>query len=173
MLLCKLASQQPCATAITPMEICSSYRCAVMQHNCTAALVRAKWLPCCSVLRCKLASQHACATAFTPMETCCLYRCAVMQQQCTAALVRAKIASPRFSAALQTSLTACLCHCNYTYGDLLFIQVCSDAREMHCNTGQGKIASLLFSAALQTSLTAGLCHCNYTYGDFALHTGVQ
>jgi len=32
-----------------------------------------------------------------------------------------KTASLLFSAALQTSLTAGLCLCNYTYGDLLFI----------------------------------------------------
>jgi len=117
------------------------------------------------VVLCKLASQHACATVFTPMEICCSYRCAVMQDQCTAALVRGKKASLLFSDAMQTSLTACLCHFNYTYGDLLFIQVCSDARSMHCCTDQGKTASLLFSGALQTSLTACLCHCNYTYGD--------
>ncbi|DBA89309.1 TPA: hypothetical protein ACH3X2_004779 [Trebouxia sp. C0005] len=34
-----------------------------------------------------------------------------------------KIAPLLFSAALQTSLTACMCHCNYKNGDLLFIQV--------------------------------------------------
>ena len=68
-----------------------------------------------------------------------------------------------FSAALQTSLTACLCHCNYTYKDVLFIQVCNDATPLHCSNGQGKIAFMLFIAALQTSLTAALCHCNYTY----------
>ena len=53
-----------------------------------------------------------------------------------------------FSAALQNRLTAALCHCNYTYGDLPFILVWIDATAMHCSTGQGKIPSLLFSAAL-------------------------
>jgi len=76
-----------------------------------------------------------------------------------------KIASLLFSAALQTSLIAALCHCSYTYGDLLFIQVCSDARPMHCRFGQGITASLLFSSALSTSLTAALRHFNNTYGD--------
>ncbi len=59
-----------------------------------------------------------------------------MQDQCTAALVRGIKASLLFSDALQTSLTACLCQSNYTYGDLMFIQVCSDARSMHCSIGQ-------------------------------------
>jgi len=76
-----------------------------------------------------------------------------------------RIASPLFSAALQTRLTAALCHCIYTCGDLLFIQVCSDATPMHCSPGQGRIALPLFSAALQTRLTAALCHCKYIYGD--------
>ena len=48
-------SQQPCATAITPMEICSSYNCALMQHQSTAALVKAEQLSHCSVLLCKQA----------------------------------------------------------------------------------------------------------------------
>jgi len=43
----------------------------------------------------------------------------------------------------------------YIYGDLLFIQVCSDATLMHCSIGQAKRAFSVFSAALQTRLTAG------------------
>ncbi len=84
-----------------------------------------------------------------------------------------RIASPLFSAALQTSLTACLCHCNYTYGVLLFIQVCSDATPKHCSTGQGITASPLFSAALQTRFTAGTVSLQIHLWRFALHTGVQ
>jgi len=76
-----------------------------------------------------------------------------------------KAACLLLSAALQNRLAAALCHCNYTYGGLLFIQVCSDATTMHCSSDQGKIACLLFSAALQNRLKAALCHCNYTYGD--------
>ena len=72
------------------------------------------------------------------------------------------------SAALQTKLTADLCHCKYTYGYLLFIQVCSDISPRQCSTVQGKMQSPLLSAALQTQLTAGLCHCKYTYGYLLL-----
>ena len=85
-----------------------------------------------------------------------------MQDKCTAILVKC---TPQ--------ITAGLCLCNHTYGDLHSIQVCSDAVAMQCSTGQVKIAPLLFVAALQTSLTACLCHCSYTYEDFALHTGEQ
>jgi hypothetical protein len=37
----KQAHSRQCVTAITPMEICSSYRCAMTNHQCTAALFRA------------------------------------------------------------------------------------------------------------------------------------
>jgi len=58
-----------------------------------------------------------------------------------------------------------LCHCNSTYRDLVFLQVCIDATPKNCSTGQGRIASPLSCAAMQTRLTAALCHCNSTYGD--------
>ena len=182
-LLCKTGSQLVWVTAITPMEICCSYRCAVTQQQCTAALGRANCIPHCSKLLCKTGSQLVWVTAITPMEICCSYRCAVTQQQCTAALGRStgfptvqscsakqahswfgslqlhlwrfavrtgvqspnsnalqhwadQLDSPLFKAALQNRLTAGLGHCNYTYGDLLFIQVCSDTTAMHCSTGQ-------------------------------------
>ncbi len=76
-----------------------------------------------------------------------------------------KTACLLLSVALQNRLAAALCHCNYTYGGLLFIQVCSDATTMHCSSGQDKTACLLFSAALQNRFKAALSHCNYTYRD--------
>ena len=89
-----------------------------------------------------------------------------MQHQCTAALVRAKASSPLFSAALQIRLRACLCHCNYTYGNLLFMTSCA-VMQHQCTAAlvRAKASSPLFSAALQIRLRACLCHCNYTYGD--------
>jgi len=145
-LLCKTGSQHDCVSAITLWEIGSSYMCAVMQHQSTAALVRAEKLAHCSVLLCKTGSQHDCVTAITPREICSSYRCAVMQHQSSTG--QGRIASLLFSVALQNRLTACLCHCNYIYGDLLFLQFCSDATPKHCSTGQGRIASPFFSAAL-------------------------
>ncbi len=43
-------------TALIPMEIGSSHRCAVTQHQRTAALFRASCSPHSSVLLCKTAS---------------------------------------------------------------------------------------------------------------------
>ena len=40
---CKTGLQQACVTAAAPMEICCSYRCAVMQHQGSAALFRARY----------------------------------------------------------------------------------------------------------------------------------
>ncbi len=62
-LLCKTGSQHACVTAVTHMDICSSYRCAVTQQKCTTALLRAKGNPHCSVLLCKTGSQQARVTA--------------------------------------------------------------------------------------------------------------
>ena len=121
----KEAHSRQCVTAVTPMEICSSYRCPVTHHTCSATLFRAKCNPHCSVLLCKTGSQQA------------------------------------------------VCHCSYTYGDLLFIQVSSDTSHMLCNTVQGKMQSPLFSAALQKRLTAGSVSLQLHLWRFALHTGVQ
>ena len=78
---------------------------------------------------------------------------------------QSKVHSALLSAALQNRITAILCQCSQTYGDLLCIQVCNDPTTVHCNTVQGKMHSALLSAALQNRLTAGFCHCIYTYGD--------
>jgi len=83
---CNTGSQQCCISAVTPMEICSAYRCAVTQHQCTATLFLAKSNLHCSVLLCKTGSQQCCVSAVTPMEIGSLYRCAVTQHQSTAAL---------------------------------------------------------------------------------------
>ena len=68
-LLCKTGSQHACDTAI-----CCSYRCAVTQHQRTAALFLVKCSPHRSVLLCKIGLQQACITAITPMKFCCSYR---------------------------------------------------------------------------------------------------
>jgi len=66
-----------------------------------------------------------------------------------------------------------LCHCNYTYGDLPFIQVCSDQAPMHSSTVQGKVPPQLLSAAVLTRLTAGTVSLQLHLWRVAFHTGVQ
>ena len=112
-------------SAVTPMEIWSSYRCAVSQHQCTAALLRAEQAPQCSVLVWTTGSQHT------------------------------------------------LGLCSYTYGDLSFIQVCSEPAPMHCSTDQGKIGSPVFSGALEEQAHSMLMPLQLHLCRFGLHTGVQ
>ncbi len=62
-------------------------------------------------------------------------------------------------AALQNRLTACWCHCKWTFGYLLNIHVCSVSSPMHYSTGQNKMHSSLPRVPLQNRLSTGLCHC--------------
>ncbi len=155
------------------MEICSSYRCAVSPQKCSVALVKAKCIPHCSVMRCKTGSQQAlCHYSYTN-EILSSYKCAVSPQKCTAVLVKANCI-PHCSVVLcKTGSQQALCHYSYTNGDLLFTQMCSESAEMHCSTGQGNMHSPLFSGALQNRLTAGTVSLQFHQWRFALLTGVQ
>ena len=85
-----------------------------------------------AALQNRLTSRH-CVTAFRPMEMCSSHRCAVTQHQCTAARFRAKC-SPHCSMLLsKTGSQQAFCHCRFSYGHLLFTQVCSDPAPMHCS----------------------------------------
>ena len=164
-----------------PKEICSSYRFAVTHHQCTATL--AKGNPHCPVVLCKSGSQQGCVSALQhwPKATlsatmqisseilrywacthtllgnliCCSYRCAVTLHHCTAALFRANCIHHYTLLLCKPGSQQAPCHCNYTYGDLPFIQVCSDQAPINCSTVQGKMHSPLRSAAVQARLTAG------------------
>ncbi len=87
-MLCKIGSQHACDTAITPMNICCSHKCALITTN---ALQHWFWQmhSHCPVLLCKTGPQHACVTAITPMKVCCSHKCALIRHQCTASLVLA------------------------------------------------------------------------------------
>ncbi len=124
----KQAHSRQCVTALTPMEICLSYRCAVTQHQCTAALFRAKCSPHCSV-RLKQAHSRQCVTAlYIYGDLLFTYRCAVAQHKSTAAVMRAKCIPTAQSCyakhahSMLVSLQLHLC------GHLLFIHVCHGAR---------------------------------------------
>ena len=112
-------------SAVAPRETCSSYRCAVTHHKCSAALFIAKCSFHCSVLLCKTGSQQA------------------------------------------------VCQCSYIYGDMLFIQVCSDPPQMLCSKFHGKMQFPRFSVALQNRLTAGSVALQLHLWRLAHYTGVQ
>ncbi len=99
---------------IHPMKVCSSYRFAVTQHQCTAALHKTKCIPnaqCCSA---KQADTRPLSLQIHPMKVCSSYTFALTQHQCTAALLRAYLHSTLISAALQARVTPGFWHCKYT-----------------------------------------------------------
>jgi len=89
------------------------------------------------------------------MEICSSHRCAVTQHKCIAAMFRARCNYHSSVLLCKTGSHQAVCHSRFTYGDLLFMQVCKDIAPMHCSSVQGKMQSPLFSAALQHLLTPG------------------
>ncbi len=159
MLLCKTGSQQ------TVFHCIYTYGGLLFIQVCSDATP----MPCSSVQ----GKMQSPLFSVAPVETCSSYRCAVNQQQSTAARLRAKC-SPHCSVLLcKTGTQQAVCHCSYTYGDLLCIQVCSDPATKHCSKVQGEMQSPLFSAALQNRVTAGSVSLQLHLRRFALHTGVQ
>ena len=155
------------------MEICSSYRCAVTQQK---ALQQGSGQKCsfhCSCCSAKQAHSRQCVTAVTPMEICSSYRCAVTQQKALQQGSGQKCSLYCSVLLCKTGSQQAVCHCSYTYGDLLFIQVCSDQATKHCSKVQGKMQFPLFSVALQNRLTAGSVSLQLHLWRSALHTGVQ
>ena len=83
-----------------------------------------------------------------------------------------KVASQLFGAFLLNRLTACSCHCRYTYGDVLLTQVFSDAKPMHCSLVRAKQlpTAQRFSAKQADSMLASL---QIHLWRFAVDTGFQ
>ena len=171
MLLCKTGSQQAvCRCSYTYENVLLIQVCS---HPSPMHCSKVQQSPLLTVALQDRLKNRQCVTALTPMEMCSSYRCAVTQPQCTAARFRA-ICSPHCSVLLcKTGSQQAVRHCIYTYGDVLFIQVCSVPAPMHCSKVQGQMQFPLFSAALQNRLTAGSVSLHLHLWRIALHTGVQ
>ncbi len=87
--------------AVVPMEVCSSYSCAVTLHHFTAERFRAKCSPQCSVLLCNEGSLQAVFhCSHTHGDLLFIQLCSdPAPMQCSS--VQGKMQSPLFSAALQ------------------------------------------------------------------------
>ena len=145
----------------------SSYRCAVTQPQALQLCPGQNAVPTVQSCSAKQALSRQYVTAVTPMEMCSSYRCAVTQPQCAAARFRAEW-SPHCSVLLcKTGSQQAVCHCSHIYGEVLFIQVCSDPAPMHCSSVQGKMQSPLFSAALQNRLRSRECVSAYAYMEMS------
>ena len=93
--------------AMTPVKICCSYKCAVTQHQSTAALVLAKCSPHCSVLLCKTGSQHAPYRCSDSCEDLLFIQVCSGSAPMHCSTGFGKMQSPLFSVALQNRVTAC------------------------------------------------------------------
>ena len=104
-LLCKTLSQHACVTVNAPIKVCCSYKCAVTQHQCTAALALAECIPHCPVLLCKTVSQQAlCHCKYTYEGLLFIQVCSdPTPGHCSTGFGR--MHSPLSSAALRNSLT--------------------------------------------------------------------
>jgi len=129
----KQAHSRQCFIAFKPMEVCSSYRCAMPQHNAVQLFLGQNVIPTIQCSSAKQAHSRHCVTAATPKEVCSSHRCAMTQHKCSAALFRAKC-NPHCSVLLcKTGSQQALCNCSKSYGVFLLIQVCSDPVQMQCN----------------------------------------
>ena len=148
--MCNTGRQQACDTANTPMEICSSYRCAVAD---TRAVPHCFWqnaIAPCSVPMCNTGRQQACDTASPPKEIWSSYRFAVAQHQCSATRLLAN-----------SILTAQCCCAKQADSRLVTLQIHLRRFGLHTgvrwiNTAFGKLQWSLLSAAVQHRQTAGL-----------------
>ncbi len=103
-------------------ECSDTMHCSTAQGKISAPLLSAAlktWLTACIV-----SLQLHLWTSALP------YKCAMTQQQCCAALLRGKCIPHCPVLLCNTGSQHALCHCNHTYGHLLFIQVCCDPTAM-------------------------------------------
>ena len=97
----------------------------------------------------------------------------MIQHQCRATLLLAKHSCPLLTAAVQNRLTAGLCCCKHTYGDLLLTQVCSGPTPVKCHTAFGKIQLPPAQCCCAKQADSRLVLLQIHLWRFALPTGVQ
>ncbi len=171
--ICNQAHSRHCVTAITLVEICLSYICAVTNHQCTAAMFRANHIPDCSVLLLKTGSQQAVSHCNYTYGDLPFIQVCSDQAPVNCSTVQGKMHSPLLSQLCKPGSQQAMCHCSDTSGDLPFIHLCSDQAPMHCGNIQGKSHSRLLSAALENRVTAGTVSLQLHQWRFAFHTFVQ
>ena len=137
----------------------------MVQHQCSANTAFGCLLTCCA----KQADSRLVLLQIH-LEICS-HRCAVVQHQCSATLLLAKHSCPLLT--VQNRLTAGLCCCKYTYGDLLLTQVCSGPTPVQCHTAFGKAQLPLAHCCCAKQADSRLVLLQIHLWRFALDTGVQ
>jgi len=105
-----LQNRLTACTMSLQLHICSfdaHTKCALSQHQCTAALVLAKCTPHCSVLLCKTGSQHALCHCNDTCEDLLFIQVCSESAPMHCSTGFGKMQSPLFSVALQNRFTAC------------------------------------------------------------------
>ena len=105
-------------------------------------------------------SAFGCATAQTACPLIQLTSAVLAMHSCNSSL-------------LQNRLTAGLCCCKYTYGDLLFPQVCSGPTPVQCQSAFGKAQLPLAHCCCAKQADSRLVLLQIHLWRFALDTGVQ
>ncbi len=121
--LCKTGCQQACVTANRPLGNCSSSRCAVTQS--LSALQH--WSGQNAYLTTQSCSAKQAVNIFLSLQIDLWVFALHIGVQCPSSvhcsIVQDKMHFSLPCAALQNRLTACWCHCNYTFGQFFNVQV--------------------------------------------------
>ena len=163
--------QQFCATAFTPIKFDYPHRCAITKHQCSAALFRAKCMPCGSVLLCKQAGSsvvplHLHLSSLTTPHRCCNHqtpvRCSTLQ---------GKMQALWLCVAVQTSWQQC---CATAFAPIKF------GSPHRCVFTKHQCGAALFRARCRLCCSVLLCKqagssvvpLHFHLSSLAIHTGV-
>ncbi len=102
------------------------------------------------------------------MKICSSNSYAVAQHQCTAALLRATCIPHCPVLLCKAGLQQTMCHCNYTCGDLLFIQGAVTQHKCTATLFRAKCNPHCSVLLCKTGSQHALCHCSYTCEDLLL-----
>ena len=165
LLLCAAVqtSWQPCcATAFIPIKFDYPHRCAITKHQCSAALFRAKCMPCGSVLLCKQADSSVDPIHLHLLNFAIHTNFAINKHQCSAALFRAKC-MPCCSVLLCKQAGSSFLPLHLHRPSVAFhTDVCSSTTGA-VQHSSGQNACLVALCCGGYKLAAGLCHCICTY----------
>ena len=150
------------------MEVCSSYRCAMPQHNAVQLFLGQNVIPTIQCSSAKQAHSRHCVTAATPKEVCSSHRCAMTQHNAVQLFLGQNvIPTIQCSSSKQA-------HSRHYVTAVSPMQFFSSDR---CAVTQHKCSAALFRAKCnphcsvllcKTGSQQALCNCSKSYGVFLL-----
>ena len=154
--------QRCCVTAFTPIKFDYPHRCAITKHQCSAAIFRAKCMPCGPVLLRKHAGSSVSPMHLHLSNFAIHTNIAITKHQCSAAIFRAKC-MPCGSVLLWKQAGSSVVPLHLYLSSLsTHTDVQSpNTRAVQYSSGQNACLVALFCGGYK--LAAGLCHCICTY----------